>query len=709
MKVFVDIPECTSMDITMTGLDSSGNIAWQATQTANSESFSTFYFPSAPVQVLTITKPNPTVYRVFIDDVDYAVVQNYKSPTPTPSTTPPPATNPLDKANGAACDVCGGCQAGEPITIGTGNVYEPVTDYQSAGENALMFARFYNSMGEPTSLAATLGARWRSTFDRYLRISPSLDQATTATAERADGQLLSFSLQGSVWTSDSDVDLNLTQNGTTWTLTDRDDTVETYTMVGTGKALLSSIEARDGYTQTLSYTSNVLTSVTDSYGRKLAFAYQSGLLQTVTTPGGLVLTYSYDSSGVTAGVLDRLTGVAYSTKPVTQQTYLYEDAAFPFALTGIVDENGNRFATWSYDGSGRGTLSQHAGGADLTTVAYNDTDGSRTVTNALGQQEVYQFATLQGVPKVTEIDRQTTATTAAAVRSFTYDANGYTASSTDWNGNLTTYVNDSHGQPTSITEASGTNQARTTGITYHPTFHLPAQITAPELTMVFGYDGNGNLQTRTASDTSGVGTPTSRTWTYTYNGTGEVLTADGPRTNVTDVTSYGYDAAGNLITVTNALGQVTKITKHDKDGRPQNVRDPNGLVTALAYDPRGWLTSRKVGTEHTGYAYDAAGNLITLTLPDKSTLTYGYDTAHRLTSVTDVLGNNITYTLDAAGNRTREDVYDPSHTLNRTRSHAYDALSRLSQDIGAQLQTTQYGYDGNGNLTSLADPLTHTT
>ena len=36
------------------------------------------------------------------------------------------------------------------------------------------------------------------------------------------------------------------------------------------------------------------------------------------------------------------------------------------------------------------------------------------VTNALGQQLLYKFTTLQGVPKVTEIDRQATSTTAAA-------------------------------------------------------------------------------------------------------------------------------------------------------------------------------------------------------------------------------------------------------------------------------------------------------
>ncbi|MEJ1970025.1 MAG: hypothetical protein WDN03_15540 [Rhizomicrobium sp.] len=42
-----------------------------------------------------------------------------------------------------------------------------------------------------------------------------------------------------------------------------------------------------------------------------------------------------------------------SDNPVV--TYLYEDAATvnAYAITGIIDENGHRYATWAYDGQGR--------------------------------------------------------------------------------------------------------------------------------------------------------------------------------------------------------------------------------------------------------------------------------------------------------------------------------------------------------------------
>ena len=82
--------------------------------------------------------------------------------------------------------------------------------------------------------------------------------------------------------------------------------------------------------------------------------------------------------------------------------YLYEDPNFPHALTGIVDENNVRFATWAYDAQGRAILSEHAGGADRVELSYN-ADGSTTVTDALGAARAYGFTTLQGVVKPTSV------------------------------------------------------------------------------------------------------------------------------------------------------------------------------------------------------------------------------------------------------------------------------------------------------------------
>jgi hypothetical protein len=36
------------------------------------------------------------------------------------------------------------------------------------------------------------------------------------------------------------------------------------------------------------------------------------------------------------------------------------------------------------------------------------------------------------------------------------------------------------------------------------------------------------------------------------------------------------------------------------------------------------------------------------------------------------------------GNRIKEEAFDPSNTLSRTRQQVYDSLSRLHQSVGAQ-------------------------
>ena len=226
-----------------------------------------------------------------------------------------------------------------------------------------------------------------------------------------------------------------------------------------------------------------------------------------------------------------LTSVGYSTG--TSQTYLYEDSSFPCALTGIEDENGDRTATWSYDSFGNALTSKRGSSASLVTLAYN-TNGTTTVTNAMGVADTYTFHVLQGHPKLAQIDRAATSTTVAAHRYFTYDSNGYLATEKDWNGNQTSFTNDSHGQPTSITYAYGTAVAHTTSIAYDSTWiHQPYTVTTPGLTSTWTYDSSGNPLTRTDEDTTSTGTPYStngqtRETQWTWNSTGQMLSVQLP-------------------------------------------------------------------------------------------------------------------------------------------------------------------------------------
>jgi RHS repeat-associated protein len=241
---------------------------------------------------------------------------------------------------------------------------------------------------------------------------------------------------------------------------------------------------------------------------------------------------------------------------------------------------------------------------------------------------------------------------------------------------------------------------------WHTTYREPTQIDEPGQRTNYTYDGSGNVLTKTISD---VATSETRTWTYTYNAMGQVLTIDGPRTDVNDVTTFTYNectsgsGCGQLATVTDAVGNVTQYLTYNADGNPLTISDPNGSVTTLTYDARQRLTSRAVGTETTTYDYWPTGLLKKATLPDGSYLSYTYDAAHRLTGIEDGEGNRIVYTLDAAGNRTKEEVFDPSNALARTRSYVFDALGRLHQEIGAASQTVTYEYDDAGNRLSMTD------
>jgi YD repeat-containing protein len=616
------------------------------------------------------------------------------------------------KSLGIACGKPGAAPCGEPIDLGSGNMFYQVEDYATAGQNPLSFTRYYNSMATPDTLATAMGRNWRTIFDRYLHIiNPSAIYGVTV--ERPDGGVISFSSSSGVYTPDSDVDYSLTVSGSTWTLTGPDDTVETYTASG-GVATLQTIKKRGGYTQTMHYTSGKLSSVTDSFSRSLGISYSSmGLLSGVTTPDTLALSYGY----VNFSSANRLTSVSYNTSPATSQTYLYENASYPFALTGITDENGNRYATWAYDTSGRATSSQLAGGADLTQISYSSTSNDRTVTGPLGIAETYKFTMLQGVPKVTEIDRAANGTVAAATRLFTYDSNGYLQTATDWNGNQTAYTNNSHGLPTQIVYASGSTVAHTTTIAYDTTWvRLAKTITTPGITTVNTYDAtSGMLTSRVLTDTTTQTVPYStagqtRTWSYSWTATGQLHTVRLPRTDVLPRTTFAYSGS-KLTSITDPIGNVTTINTAKPGGLPLTVTDPNGVLTTLAYNTRNWLTSSVLttgaGNLTTSINYGSAGNLTKTTLPDNSYLSYGYDNAHRLTSVADALSNTKTLTLDAAGDVTA-DIWKNNGGFTKWQRHAtYDALGRALTDVDGASHTTSFTWDSQGNSLTVTDPLSH--
>lgn len=276
-----------------------------------------------------------------------------------------------------------GLVAGNPINLALQTKAQEEVDYRSPGPSPLTFTRRYdtNAFNDDAFMPnRTLGPRWRHNYDRLVsRIT--VGSVTTARVMRPDARILKFSLSGGLWVPDADIEDTLVQltdgsgNPTGWSYTTTANDIETFDVDGR----LLSVTDRNGLTQTLTYSTpstppsiasiaGLLITVTDTFGRTLQLTYDAqNRIQSVTDPASGVFTYTYNTSGMLASV----------TYPDTQSRgYVYgetanmQNVARTTHLTGIIDENGARFATYQYDNYGIAKLTEHAGGADSTSVTY---------------------------------------------------------------------------------------------------------------------------------------------------------------------------------------------------------------------------------------------------------------------------------------------------------------------------------------------------
>ena len=606
------------------------------------------------------------------------------------------------------------CSCGNPANCAYGFKFQTENDYTGSG--ALALTRIYRSNGD--WLNFNFGKYWRHNYDRSLQVVDGVtDGSDSALITTSEGTAYLFRTDAgdNNWQAlDSDVKATFTQiYDSTPTLTGYLYTTESKTKehYNTDKKL-TRIEYQGGEALDLTYdTSDRLSTVTDEHGRTLTFSYDtSDRVSSVVTPDG-TFSYSYDSN-------NNLTQV---TKPDTNtRIYHYEDTTYVNALTGLTNEDSVRISTWSYDSEGRAVSSEHAGGVDNFTLTYNS-DGTTTVTNPLGKDTTYTFTVVNGLRKVVQIDQAASTNTPAATMTYTYTSNGYIASKTDFEGNVTTYEYDENGLETSRTEAVGTSEERTITTTWDVTLRLPDVVTETGKTTDYGYDSDGRMTSVTVSDTN---TSETRTTTYTYysNSTGSggqtilgrLKEIDGPRTDVTDKTTFTYDTSFRLIKTTDALGHYTETTSFDSADRPLITKDQNGVETVFTYNDEGQIETITVapGTSLeavTTLTYDDVGDIVEQELPNGVTVTYGYDNARRLTGITDSLGNTITYTLNDAGNVTKEEYKDNGASLKYTHSKTFDELSRLLTSIGADTQTWTYEYNKNSLQTKITDPKSSAT
>ncbi len=629
--------------------------------------------------------------------------------------------NEPDPDKNLACPVGSGMR-GSSTNTGTGNKYHNETDFNSTGIGDLEFQRHYNSSRHKsirnwaTHRLTKMGSNWSTNFDRLI-VPPQSTYIPTAHAYRPDGNVYRFKKQpNGEFASDSDVTdrlepiLDTAGNAIGWLYYNSDNSIEHYDAFGE----LTVLESADGFQTTLEYTDGQLTRAIDPQGRELTFTYNtSGWIDSVDTPDGL-LSYTYDAN-------DNLTSITYPDNSV--KIYHYEDSNNPFSLTGITDERGHRYSTFTYDLDGRVIISEHSGGADRTEFNYIN-DEVTVVTHPLGYEEIVATNLIKGVRRHVSSSGPGCSTCGDNASTTTYDSNGFKDVVTDFNGNITDYDHNPQGLETRRIEAVGSSVERTITTHWHPDFRLPIEINQPNKRNInYTYNNRRQILTSTETDISGN---ISRTSSYNYCEAADVANAtstgcpiigllksvDGPRTDVADITTYRYYTTdttdyriGDLHTITNALGQVTEHLKYDAAGRALEISDTNNILTTLTYHQRGWPTSITKAALTTSIQYDENGQLSRITQPNGAFINAEYDNAHRLTTITDNLGNRIEYVLDAAGNRTLESTKDSTGLLKQQVQRVFNDLSRMTQLTDGVNNSIDYLYDSQGNNTSITDSL----
>ncbi|MDF3301636.1 LamG-like jellyroll fold domain-containing protein [Streptomyces tropicalis] len=360
------------------------------------------------------------------------------------------------------------------------------------------------------------------------------------------------------------------------------------------------------------------TSAADS---TTTFAYDAdGRMTDVTLPGGVTTSMTYDS----LGQLKTMSGSG-ADAATAKRSFTYDadgrvlsadtDAA---GIAGAVDHQDATHNAFTYDD--RSDVLTASGSAGSSGFAYND-DGAMT-----------------------------SRTDAAGTTTYGYDTAGRLSSLNDAaTGSQLTYAYGQLNELKSVKYGS-TGQTRTFGYNsaHELTSDVLAQGASTLASFTYGYDGNGNLTSKTTTGVSGASANT-----YTYDWSNRLTSwNDGSKT-----TAYAYDASGN------------------------RIRNGSDVFT---YDERDQLTSDGVHT----YDYSARGTMTQESSAAGGTVAYQ----------TDAFGGQIvagqqSYTLDAAG----RNVSDRDTGTGTTRTFAYSGADNTIASDG----DSTYTYDPSGGIVGI--------
>jgi RHS repeat-associated protein len=640
------------------------------------------------------------------------------------------------------------CLCVDPVDTATGTLVESATDASipSIGPG-LDFTRTYDS--SQAAVNGPLGYGWRDNYEMTV-----VTGTNTAVVTQENGSQITFTQDASGnYLAPSRSQLQLTHNGDgTWTLVRRRQLTFTFNSTG----FLTGEHDLNGEGITLAYTGtpalNTLSTVTDTAGRTLTFGYSSGRIYSVTDPAGRGWVYAYDASG-NLDLVSQPEGVGLSPGGAGD-AYGYNGS---HDLTSITDASGHE-TTDTYDGQNR--VTEQTIGAESPWQFDYSVPNQTTITDPDGNvtRQVYDqnllisstrgYGTSAAQTTTYAYDPTSLGTTSVTVNghtsSATYDSDGNKLSDTDARGNTeswtynsldeqvtftdrnnhqTTYSYDSTGDLTSVAVPVDATHTATTHYHYDNATY-PSAVTSVvdprSKTTVYGYDSYGELTSTTDPDTNETTQSYGCTGSGCYPHVGLVYSSVSPSGNVSGghpadyTTTYAYNPMGQLTSTTAPGVSSPASTDYYPNGQVETTTDADGVTTDYSYygdNTTHQVTTHDGSSSHTvTYNNDSAGLVLTRVDPVETTL-YSYDPLNRVASQTladaSIPSKDITttFTYDGDGNVATAVRPAPGGSGTQTTTYGYypnHLLHTLSYSDGTTPGVT-YGYDPNGNRTSMVD------
>lgn len=604
---------------------------------------------------------------------------------------------------------------GNPINLQNGNKIQIESDYIANGRNPLKVVRSYNSL---STRQGVFGYGWAANFEKkMIHLSGAIPEVEI---QRDSGLIERFVKEEGRWQGKHINTATLIElpNGD-FEYQSRNGWREIYSEQG---QLVSETDI-DDYSLFYGYVASQLKTITDDAGRVLTFTYHAdGLVDTVTTPDQQVYKYEYSSNNLTRIYYPQayLNG-EYKT---VSKEYLYENSDYPHALTGMVDETGNRYASWRYDDKGRAIYSEHGDGFEAITIDYVKY-GETLTTNEFGKQTTFKYQLVNGVLKTTAISGHQSDLCSAKLQNIEYYDNGFIKEKVDWNGHKTVYEYNERGLTTSTKIYENQNKDLpdsapewlTTPDYEEAVLWLSDQpridtLQQPSLFTDFEYNQNGLLTAVTETnriELAGLETQTPQTvvteYSYEYHPDSnrvKTMSIDGPRDDVNDHSSIEFDSVGNAIKTTNAKGFFETSEYLRANYSATRITDENGVIIQHDVNHRGWLTG--LSLSHNGRTFQNSIEFFEHGLKqayihaDNSVIDYGYDVAHNLIERKNSVGATEQLIPAKDGSLLQQSFKDGNGTVRYQINRIPDEEGRTHKILGAEGEETTFEYDANGNV-----------